>query len=114
MDRRALWATVQGADMTERTHHLRLISGNLSFRKPSLSLVPSGLATPLLCPWNILCISLLLSLVDCIIFNSCYVLGSHYKMSSLMKDAVLFVFESFVPGVYSVSHQALHKYFMSE
>ena len=31
-----------------------------------------------------------------------------------MKDAVLFVFESFVPGVYSVSHQALHKYFMSE
>ena len=35
-------------------------------------------------------------------------------MSSLMKDAVLFVFESFVPDVYSVSHEALRKYLMSE
>ena len=102
------------SDMTERTHHLRLISGNLSFRKPSLSLIPFGLATTLLCPCNILCISLLLSLVDCIIFDSCYVLGSHWNMSSLMKDAVLFVFESFVPAVYSGSHWALHKYLMSE
>lgn len=57
-------------------HHCRLISGILSFRTPSLSLVPSGLDTTLLCPWNIPCISLLLSLVDCIIINSCYVLGS--------------------------------------
>lgn len=56
---------------------LRLISSTFLSRKPYLSHIPSGLGTSVSCPWNTLCIFLLLYSLGYIIIDSFYIFGPH-------------------------------------